>query len=416
MDNILLAKTGIVDLHSIKKYTAHGGYGALKKALSMPPENVASIVTESGLRGRGGAGFPAGMKWKFLPADRTKIRHLICNADEGEPGTFKDRQIMEFDPHLLIEGMTIAAYAIGALHGFIYIRGEYDWIAKVLVRAIKEAEDNGYSGTNILGSGFQFCIDVFRGAGSYICGEETSLMESIEGKAGRPRLKPPFPATAGLYCEPTVIHNVSTLAFIPFIIENGPDAFRAFGKPRSYGTNLFGICGHVNKPGIYEYPLGTQLRKLIYEVAGGVRDGKRLKAVIPGGLSAPILRADEIDVDMDFESLVSAGSIFGTGGIIVLDEDVSIPFVAQKTAKFYAHESCGQCTPCREGTNMIKFFIDRLVAGKGTSTDIDQILRLCRYIKGSTICALGDAAAMSLETMVKKFRGEFEALLKKEQP
>lgn len=412
MNNILLSKKGIIDLHSLKKYIAHGGYGALKKALSMPPEDIISMVIESGLRGRGGAGFPAGMKWKFLPNEREITKYLVCNADEGEPGTFKDRQIMEFDPHLLIEGMTITAYAIGACGGFIYIRGEYDWIAKALVRAVKEAEDNGLSGANIAGTGYQFCIDVFRGAGSYICGEETALIESIEGKAGRPRLKPPFPATYGLYGKPTVVQNVATLSSIPFIVNNGPDAFKAFGKPRNYGTMLFGLCGHVNKPGVYEYPMGTSLKKLIYEVAGGVKGNKGLKAVIPGGLSAPILKADEIDIEMDFDSLIAAGSILGTGGIIVLDEGVSIPFVARKTAKFFAHESCGQCTPCREGTNVIKFLIDRLCEGEGSSNDIEQILRLCRSIKGSTLCAMGDTAAFSIETMVKKFRAEFEALIR----
>jgi len=411
MEGFLLRNRDIKGLHSLEVYRKHGGYDALKKALAMPPEDIVSMVVESELRGRGGAGFPAGMKWKFLPADRSKKRYLICNADEGEPGTFKDRQIMEFDPHLLIEGMTIAAYAIGACLGFIYIRGEYDWIAKVLVRAIKEAEDNGLSGSNILGTGYQFCIDVFRGAGSYICGEETALIESIEGKAGRPRLKPPFPAAYGLFGEPTVIHNVATIASIPFIIENGPEAFKEMGKPGSYGTELFGVCGHVNKPGVYEYPMGMSLRKLIYEVAGGIKGGKKLKAVIPGGLSAPVLRADEIDVTMDFESLLAAGSVLGTGGIIVLDEDVSMPHVAQKTAKFFAHESCGECTPCREGTNVIKFLMDRIIAGQGAPDDIAQIQRLCRYIRGSTICALGEAAAMSVGTMVKKFRGEFESLL-----
>ncbi|MBI5408336.1 MAG: NADH-quinone oxidoreductase subunit NuoF [Nitrospirae bacterium] len=412
MQKILFKNIDVPDARSLDTYKSRGGYAALKKALSLPPEKLISMVEESGLRGRGGAGFPAGIKWKFLPKDRNRTIYLICNADEGEPGTFKDRHIMEFDPHLLIEGMTITAYAIGAHHGFIYIRGEYNWIAKLLMSAIIEAVTEGFVGYNILNSGFSFYIDVFRGAGSYVCGEETALMESIEGKAGRPRLKPPFPATFGLYGESTVIHNVSTLSCVPFIIEKGPEAFSKIGKPRSHGTKLFGISGHVNKPGLYEYPMGTPLRKLIYEAAGGVRGGKRLKAVIPGGLSSPILTADEIDVEMDFDSLLSIGSMLGSGGIIVMDEDTSIPMIAQKTAKFFAHESCGQCTPCREGTNMIKFLIDRIIAGKGGHTDLEQILRLCRYIKGSTICAFGAAAAMPLNAMIKKFRGEFEALVR----
>jgi NADH-quinone oxidoreductase F subunit len=406
MNKILLKNVNIPYSHTIEVYLNRGGYRALKKALSLPPEKVISMVEESGLRGRGGAGFPAGVKWKFLPKHRKQTVYLICNADEGEPGTFKDRYIMEFDPHLLIEGMTITAYAIGAHHGFIYIRGEYDWIARILVGAIVEAVTEGFIGYNIMNSGFSFYIDVFRGAGSYVCGEETALMESIEGKAGRPRIKPPFPATFGLYGEPTVIHNVTTLSFIPYIIENGPDAFKKIGK-RGGGTKLFGICGHVNRPGLYEYPMGTSLRKLIYEAAGGIKGGKKLKAVIPGGLSAPILTADEIDVDMDFESLIAAGSILGSGGIIVMDEDTSIPHIAQKTARFFAQESCGQCTPCREGTNMIKFLIDRIISGEGTTADIERIFRLCSYIKGSTICAFGTAATIPIMAMINKFRKEF---------
>ena len=412
MNEILLKHRGIPDSHSMDVYERNGGYSALKKALAMSPEEVIDRVYESGLRGRGGAGFPAGAKWKLLTKYRVKTVYIICNADEGEPGTFKDRHIMEFDPHLLIEGMVIAAHATGAHHGFIYLRGEYDWVERRLTAAIDEALDGGMLGNNISGSGFSFYIDIFRGAGSYVCGEETALIESIEGKAGRPRLKPPFPAAFGLYGEPTVIHNVTTLSFIPFIINEGPAAFKSLGKFKREGTKLFGISGHVNNPGLYEYPMGTSLRELIYEAAGGVREGKALKAVIPGGLSAPVLKTDEIDVDMDFQSLNAIGSMLGSGGIIVLDEDTSIPLIAQKTAKFYAHESCGQCSPCREGTGMIKFLMDRVVTGEGTSKDIEQILRLCRYIKGSTICAFGVAATMPVATMIMKFREEFDALLR----
>ncbi|UCD34340.1 MAG: NADH-quinone oxidoreductase subunit NuoF [Nitrospiraceae bacterium] len=412
MNEILLRNRGTANLHTISVYREQGGYRALEKALSLQPDDVISIVQESGLRGRGGAGFPAGAKWRLLTRYRVKTVYLICNADEGEPGTFKDRYIMEFDPHCLIEGMTIAAYATGAHHGFIYIRGEYDWIERVLELALAEARTEGMLGHSIMGSGFSFYIDIYRGAGSYVCGEETALIESLEGKAGRPRLKPPFPAASGLYGEPTVIHNVTTLSFIPFIIINGPDAFKGIGKNRKEGTKLFGISGHVNRPGLYEYPMGTALRELIYEAAGGVRDGKGLKAVIPGGLSAPLLRADEIDVEMDFPSLNAAGTMLGSGGIIVLDEDTSIPRMAQKAAAFYAHESCGQCTPCREGTHMIKFLIDRINEGQGTGTDLEHILKLCRYIRGSTICAFGIAATMPIAAMIVKFRSEFEALLR----
>ncbi|MBI5664354.1 MAG: NADH-quinone oxidoreductase subunit NuoF [Nitrospirae bacterium] len=412
MTEILLRNKDIPNSQSLDVYTGRGGYSALKKALSLPSAEIISMVYESGLRGRGGAGFPAGAKWKLLTKYRVKTVYLICNADEGEPGTFKDRYIMEFDPHMLIEGMVIAAYATGAHHGFIYIRGEYDWIARILVKAIEEAQAAGFLGSNIMGSGFSFFIDVYRGAGSYVCGEETALIESLEGKAGRPRLKPPFPAARGLYGESTVIHNVATLSFIPYIIENGPDAYKSVGRPGCGGTNLFSISGHVNKPGLYEYPMGTPLRELIYDAAGGIRGGKQLKAVIPGGLSSPVLRADEIDVTMDYQSLNAIGTMLGSGAIIVMDEDTSIPLIAQKAARFFAHESCGQCTPCREGTNVIKFLIDRIIAGQGGRQDLESIMRLCRYIKGSTICAFGIAATVPVEAMINKFRSEFEGLLR----
>ncbi len=403
MDKILTANTS--------GETKISEYDALKKALTMRPEEIVSIVEMSDLRGRGGGGFPAGLKWKFLSKDRSGPIYLICNADEGEPGTFKDRHIMEFDPHLLIEGMVIAAYAIGATQGIIYIRGEYGWIAKLFPKAVDEAVKKGLLGDNILGSVFSFNIDVFRGAGSYVCGEETALIESLEGKPGRPRLRPPFPGTKGLYGRPTVVHNVSTLACIPFIIRNGPAAFKAASRTGRGGTKLFSISGNVNKPGLYEYPMGTPLRELIYEAAGGIKGGRNLKAVIPGGLSTPILKADEIDVNMDFEPLKGIKTMLGSGGIIVMDETVSIPLVAQKAAKFYAHESCGQCTPCREGTAMIKLLLDRMVYGHGEHRDIDQIIRLCRYINGSTICAFGYAVSLPIAAMIKKFRNEFEELL-----
>ena len=411
MEKILLKNTGIPDSHKLDVYIGQGGYTVLKKALSMSPEEIVAIVRDSELRGRGGAGYPAAMKWRFLPKGGTQKIYLICNADEGEPGTFKDRHIMEFDPHLLLEGMIITACAIRAHSGFIYIRGEYDWIAKILLKAIEEAEAKGYLGENIMGTSFSFSVDVFRGAGSYVCGEETALIESLEGKPGRPRLKPPFPAVSGLYGKPTVIHNVSTLACIPFIIDKGPEAFKAIGKLKRGGTKLFSISGHVNKPGLYEYPMGTNLTELIYEVAGGIRGGKKLKAVIPGGISTPVLKADEVDVEMDYDPLASKGSMLGSGGIMVMDEDVSIPRIAQKAARFFAYESCGQCAPCREGTNMIRFLMDRLVAGKGMPGDIELIMRLCRYIKGSTICAFGYAVALPIATMIKKFRSEFEELV-----
>ncbi len=412
MDKIIFKNKGVHDSQNIEVYSGRGGYSALRKALSLTPADIIRLVEESGLRGRGGAGFPAGAKWKLLTKYKVKTVYLICNADEGEPGTFKDRYVMEFDPHLLLEGMAIAAYATGAHHGFIYIRGEYDWIAKVLVKAIEEAHAKGFLGSNVMGSDYSFYIDVFRGAGSYVCGEETALIESLEGKAGRPRLKPPFPAAYGLYGEPTVIHNVSTLSYIPFIIDNGPAAYKAIGELVSGGTALFSISGHVNRPGLYEYPMGTSLKELIYEAAGGIRGGKNLKAVIPGGLSSPVLRSEEIDVAMDYQSLNAVGTMLGSGGIIVLDEDTSIPLITRKTARFFAHESCGQCTPCREGTNMIRDLTDRIISGEGSVQNIEQILRLCRYIRGSTICAFGIAATLPVEAMIRKFGKEFEALLR----
>jgi NADH-quinone oxidoreductase F subunit len=412
MIKILLKNRGVLNSPSLDVYTGRGGYAALKKALSLTPSAIISLVEESGLRGRGGAGFPAGAKWRLLTKYRVKTVYLICNADEGEPGTFKDRYVMEFDPHLLLEGMAIAAYATGAHHGFIYIRAEYGWIAKVLVKAIEDAQAKGFLGSNIMGSDYSFYIDVFRGAGSYVCGEETALIESLEGKAGRPRLKPPFPAAYGLYGEPTVIHNVTTLSYIPFIVEHGPEEYKSIGELSSGGTALFSISGHVNNPGLYEYPMGTSLRDLIYDAAGGIRGGRHLKAVIPGGLSSPVLRSDEIDVAMDYQSLNAAGTMLGSGGIIVLDETTSIPLITQKTARFFAHESCGQCTPCREGTHMIRYITDRIIAGEGSLEHIEQILRLCRYIRGSTICAFGIAATLPVEAMIRKFRSEFEALLR----
>lgn len=386
-------------------------YEALRKAMTMSSEEILSTVELSGLRGRGGGGYPAGLKWKFLPRDGSREIHLVCNADEGEPGTFKDRHIMEFDPHLMLEGMAIAAFAVGAKQGFVYLRGEYGWIGKMLPKAVEEAVEKGFLGDNIFGSDFSFHVDVYRGAGSYVCGEETALIESLEGKPGRPRLRPPFPGTKGLYGKPTLLHNVATYSYIPFIILEGPEAFKAASRTGKGGTKLFSISGHVNKPGLYEYPMGVPLRELIYDAAGGIKDGKTLKAVVPGGLSTPILKADEIDVNMDYDSLSKVKTMLGSGAVIVMDETVSMPRVAQKAARFYAHESCGQCTPCREGTAMIKLLLDRIVDGKGERGDIDQVIRLCRYMNGSTICAFGYAVSLSIATMIKKFREEFEELL-----
>jgi NADH-quinone oxidoreductase F subunit len=407
--DILLARRGTPNATAIDVYVKDGGYEALRRALETTPAAVAAEVKTSSLRGRGGAGFPAGVKWGFLARDTGKPTYLICNADEGEPGTFKDRQIMEYDPHLLIEGMAIAGYAIGARLGFIYIRGEFAWIADILDKAIGEARAKNLLGANILGKGVDFDIIVHLGAGAYVCGEETALIESLEGKRGNPRLKPPFPAVVGLYGCPTIVNNVETLASVPFIIGRGAKAFMELGTPNNFGPKIFGICGHVKKPGTYEYPLGTLLSTLL-QAAGGV-DGK-LKAVIVGGLSVPILTAAEAEgLVMDYDSCQKRGTMLGSGGIMVLREGTGIPEVALRAIRFYAHESCGQCTPCRQGSHAVAALLGRIVAGNGTTADIDRVLWLCSRIKGSTLCPTGEAFATPIEAMVTKFRGEFEALV-----
>ncbi|MFC1770326.1 NADH-quinone oxidoreductase subunit NuoF, partial [Candidatus Margulisiibacteriota bacterium] len=355
------------------------------------------------VRGRGGAGFPAGVKWGFLPKNDPRPVYLVCNADEGEPGTFKDRQIMEYDPHLLIEGMAISAYALNAKKAFIYIRGEFKWIADILENAVQQAGKAGLLK--------HVEIIVHRGAGSYVCGEETALIESIEGKRGNPRNKPPFPANIGLYNCPTIINNVETLASVPYIIENGAKAFKKFGTENNYGPKLFGVSGHVNKPGVYEFPLGTPLTQIL-KAAGGIQGN--LKAVIVGGLSVPILTAADVkNLNMDFDSCAKAGTMLGSGGIIVINDSISIPKLALRTIKFYDHESCGQCIPCREGSRAIATLLKKLLRGKEGPAAIDQILSMCKNIKGLTLCPTGDAFAMPIEAMILKFRNEFEALIKK---
>ena len=402
----------IAGMEQVKNYISDGGYEGLKNAFAKTPAEIVAEVKKSFLRGRGGAGFPTGFKWGFLPKEKTKPVYLICNADEGEPGTFKDREIMEHDPLLLIEGMTISGYAIRADMGFIYIRGEFKWIAEILERALENARKANLLGKNIMGKGFDYDIQVMRGAGAYICGEETALIESVEGKRGQPRLKPPFPAVVGLYDCPTIVNNVETLACITFILQHDAETFKLMGAFQSAGTKLYGISGHVNKPGVYEYPLGTNLKDLIYYAAGGIKDGKKLKAVIPGGLSAPILKADEINLDMDFDSCVKANTMLGSGGIIVMDEDTSIPEVALTAINFYIHESCGQCTPCREGLAKIQQILKNMVNGNGKTGDIELIIKLTKSINGSTLCPLGEAGAAAIQAMVSKFREEFELLIK----
>ncbi|RMG56897.1 MAG: NADH oxidoreductase (quinone) subunit F [Deltaproteobacteria bacterium] len=392
----------------IDTYMKYGGYSALKKALSMSPDEIIEEVKKSNLRGRGGAGFPTGVKWSFVPKESEKPKYLVINADEGEPGTFKDRLIMERGPHLLIEGIVISAYAIGAHTSYIYIRGEFVKPARILEEAIGEAYEKGFLGKNILGSGFDLDVYVHRGAGAYICGEETALIESLEGKKGQPRLKPPFPAQVGVFGGPTIVNNVETIADIPYIIEHGGEKFASLGTEKNGGTRLFGVSGYVNKPGIYELPMGTNLKEIIFEHAGGMKDGRKLKAVIPGGSSTPVMTPDEIDVPADFDSLMKAGSMAGSGGIIVIPEGVCMVRVLEILENFYAHESCGQCTPCREGTEWLRKVVSRIEAGKGKEGDLELILEMCENMMGKTICPLADAAGMPAVSFVNKFRHEFE--------
>jgi len=399
--NILFKNRAKSDSALIAVYKSSGGYTALKKARAMKPEEVTQEVKTAQLRGRGGAGFPAGLKWSFLPPDDSRPVYLICNADEGEPGTFKDREIMEYDPHLLIEGIAIAAYAIGASKAFVYIRGEFSWIADILEKALQEAAADGQLA--------KLDIVVHRGAGSYVCGEETALIESLEGKRGNPRLKPPFPANIGLYGCPTIVNNVETLACVPFIIENGAEQFKKIGTQNNYGPRLFGVSGHVNRPGVYEYPMGTTLNNIL-AAAGGVKG--TLKAVIVGGLSTPIMKASEVeDLKMDFDSCQQAGTMLGSAGIIVMNTTVSIPQIALRAVKFYAHESCGQCVPCREGTHGMAQYLDRLVSGSGSKADLNALVHLSKSINGLTLCPGGDACAVPMQVMLNKFKEEFEALV-----
>ena len=400
---------GVKDSRKIDVYLQHHGYQSLEKALKeMTPAAIIDEVKKSNLRGRGGAGFPTGMKWSFVPKDNPKPKYVICNADESEPGTCKDRPLMEMDPHQLIEGMIIAGRAIGANRGFIYIRGEYRYVLDLVETAIEEAYQRGYLGKNILGSGFDYDLLIHTGAGAYECGEESALMESLEGKRGYPRIKPPFPAVVGLYGCPTIINNVETLSAVPAIIREGGEAYANRGTPKNGGTRLLCVAGHINKPGIYEIPLGMNMKDFIYGMAGGIPNGKKLKAVIPGGSSCPLLTAEEIDVPMDYDSVAKIGSMMGSGGMVVMDEDTCMVDMARRIMHFYAHESCGWCIPCREGTTWLRKMLERFHAGFGRSEDIDMMAELSKNMLGRTFCPLGDAAAMPTIRIVQKWRSEFE--------
>ena len=406
---LISRRFGIRNSRKIDVYLQHDGYKALAKALQeMTPDSIIDEVKKSSLRGRGGAGFPAGMKWSFVPKDSPKPKYVICNADESEPGTCKDRPLMEMDPHQMIEGITIAGRAIGAHLGFIYIRGEYRYVLDIVEAALAEAYSRGYLGKNILGSGFDFDLVAHTGAGAYECGEESALMESLEGKRGYPRIKPPFPAVVGLYGCPTIINNVETLSSVPAILLEGGEKYASRGTPKNGGTRLLCVGGHVNKPGIYEIPLGMNMKKFIYEVAGGIPDGKKLKAVIPGGSSCPLLSSSEIDIPMDYDSVAKAGSMLGSGGMVVIDEDTCMVDMARRIMHFYAHESCGWCIPCREGTTWLRKMLERFHAGLGRPEDIDIVGDLAKNMLGRTFCPLGDAAALPTISIVQKWRNEFE--------
>ena len=397
----------------VQTYVADGGYQAAKKALtSMTAQQVTEEVLKSNLRGLGGAGFPTGKKWGFIPKDSKKPRFLVVNADEGEPGTFKDRYILERDPHALIEGMVIAAYAIGSHKAYVYIRGEYVRPTQRFSKAVEEAYAHGWLGKNIQGTGFDLEVVVHRGAGAYICGEETALLTSLEGGKGFPKLKPPFPAISGLFKCPTIVNNVETLACVPPIIRNGAEWFAKMGTPKQGGTRLFSLCGHVARPGLYEAPVGVTLRELIDHYAGGIRDGKQLKAVIPGGISAKILCSNEIDVKMDFDSLMAAGTMAGSAGVIVMDETTCIVEALWSASHFFADESCGQCSPCREGTGWILKVMNRIRKGEGALKDLENLLSIAGNMEGKTICVFADAAAWPVQSYIQKFRSEFEHHIK----
>ena len=408
----------IPDLHKIEVYEDNNGYNAFQEILNdgekWSRENVIGEVKKANIRGRGGAGFNCGLKWSFMPDPDDRPRYLACNGDESEPGTFKDRNIFEFNPHLFIEGALIAAYAMAIDTIYVYVRGEYiDWV-HIFEEAVEEAYEKGFIGEDILGSGFDVEFHITYGAGAYICGEETGMLESLEGKRGYPRVKPPFPAQKGLWGNPTTINNIETLANVPLIINNGADWYQTFGAEGHPGPVLYGLSGHVNKPGVYEYPAGMDALTMINEVGGGIRGGKKLKALIPGGVSTPILRADQLEgVRMDSKTLNEAGTAMGTAGMVAIDEDTDMVDLLWRIAHFFHHESCGQCTPCREGTGWVEKILLKIKEGDGEIRDLDLLLDLANQMEGRTICALADAAAWPVRHTINRFRDEFEARCKK---
>ncbi|HZR32593.1 MAG TPA: NADH-quinone oxidoreductase subunit NuoF [Terriglobales bacterium] len=400
---------------NLDRYLELDGYKAVQKALEIGPDAIINEVKASNLRGRGGAGFPTGMKWSFVPKQSAKPKYILCNGDESEPGTCKDRLILEHDPHAVIEGVVIAGLAVGSQTGYIYIRGEYRYLLEIMQKALADAYARGFLGKNIFGSGRQFDVYWHGGAGAYEVGEESALMESLEGKRGIPRIRPPFPAVVGLWGGPTVINNVETLASVPHIMLGGGQWYAGLGTPKNGGTRLFCLSGHVERPGVYELPMGYNLKKMIYEVGGGMGNGRKLKACTPGGSSTPVLTADECDVGMDFDQMMKAGSMLGSGGVVALDDTTCMVKYALRIMKFYQHESCGWCIPCREGTDWLDKTLTRLHSGSGLKRDIDNVLYLSENMLGRTFCPLGDAAAMPTISIVKKFRKEFEEHLEGRQ-
>lgn len=404
---------GEPEARTLEGWKARGGYQTLQKAFDMGREAVIDEVKAAGLRGRGGAGFPAGVKWSFMPKERTRPHYLLCNADESEPGTFKDRELLRWTPHQLIEGMIIASYAIQAEHAYIYCRGEFFEATQVIARAVEEAYEAGYLGQNILGSGVNLDMTVHVGAGAYICGEETALMNSLEGRRGTPRVKPPFPAQAGYMNMPSTVNNVETLSSVPYIIAEGAQAYRQYGTEESPGTKLFCVSGHVKRPGNYELPLGFPLKDLIYDVCGGLKEGRTLKGVIPGGSSVPILNKEESEsCEMSYEGVIKAGSQLGCASVIVMDDSTDIVKQVRKMVAFYAHESCGQCTPCREGSSWTEKVLLRIEEGRGTEEDLDTLMEVTSQMEGTTICVLSDSVAAPVQSSINKFRDDYLARIR----
>ncbi len=411
MTQILFKNINMKDLHTMKVYEEQGGYRSLKKAFAQKPEEIVEAVKASGLRGRGGAGFPTGLKWSFLAKD-VFPRYLCCNADESEPGTCKDRELMLKNPHMMIEGLILCSYACRIEPGYIYLRGEFHDLNFIMEKALEDAYAKGYLGKNILGSGFNLDIYTHLGAGAYICGEESALLNSLEGERGEPRMKPPFPAVEGLYAKPTVVNNVETLCVVPYIVNEGAEKYASLGTEKSKGTKLVSVSGHVKKPGNYEVVLGTPIREIIYDLAGGIRDGNKLKAFIPGGSSVPMLPADQVDVSYDYESLAAAGTMLGSGAMIVIDDSVNIVETTLRLISFYMHESCGKCTPCREGTRWLYQIVEKIMQNKGQLDYIEKMEDICDNMNMKSFCPLADACVSPVVSSIKYFRSDYEEYFK----